>query len=81
MEDFKDKTFEAVNDVEKYQNKKYDDLFRILITNNLVMPNFKYNSKIVQNNSPAILDNQNNSNIIIKESNYNIGLSRDNLNI
>ena len=81
LEDFKDKTFEAVNDVEKYQNKKYDDLFRILITNNLVMPNFKYNNKIVQNNSPAILDSQNNSNIIIKESNYNIGLSRDNLNI
>jgi hypothetical protein len=81
LEEFKDKTFEAVNDIEKYQNKKYDDLFRILITNNLVMPNFKYNNKIVQNNSPAILDSQNNSNIIIKESNYNIGLSRDNLNI
>ena len=81
LEDFKDKTFEAVNDVEKYQNKKYDDLFRIMITNNLVMPNFKYNNKIVKNNSPPILDNLNNSNIIIKESNYNIGLSRDNLNI
>ena len=81
LEDFKDKTFEVVNDVEKYQNKKYDDLFRIMITNNLVMPNFKYNNKIVKNNSPPILDNQNNSNIIIKESNYNIGLSRDNLNI
>lgn len=71
LEDFKDKTFEVVNDVEKYQNKKYDDLFRIMITNNLVMPNFKYNNKIVKNNSPPILDNQN----------YNIGLSRDNLNI
>lgn len=81
LEDFKDKTFEVVNDVEKYQNKKYDDLFRIMITNNLVMPNFKYNNKIVKSNSPPILDNQNNSNIIIKESNYNIGLSRDNLNI
>ena len=80
LEDFKDKTFEAVNDVEKFQNKKYDDLFRILITNNLVMPNFNYNNKIVNNISP-ILDGQNNSNIIIKESNYNIGLSRDNLNI
>ena len=80
LEDFKDKTFEAVNDVEKYQNKKYDDLFRIMITNNLVMPNFKYNNKIVKNNGP-IVDSQNNSNIIIKESNYNIGLSRDNLNI
>ena len=52
-----------------------------MITNNLVMPNFKYNNKIVKSNSPPILDNQNNSNIIIKESNYNIGLSRDNLNI
>ena len=81
LEDFKDKTFEVVNDVEKYQNKKYDDLFRIMITNNLVMPNFKNNNKIVKSNSPPILDNQNNSNIIIKESNYNIGLSRDNLNI
>ena len=80
LEDFKDKTFEAVNDVEKYQNKKYDDLFRIMITNNLVMPNFSYNNKIVKNNGP-IVDSQNNSNIIIKESNYNIGLSRDNLNI
>ena len=77
LEDFKDKTFEAVNDVEKYQNKKYDDLFRIMITNNLVMPNFNYNNKIVNSNSP-ILDNHNNNNIIIKESNYNIGLSRDN---
>jgi len=80
LEDFKDKTFEAVNDVEKYQNKKYDDLFRIMITNNLVMPNFSYNNKIVKNNGP-IVDSQNNRNIIIKESNYNIGLSRDNLNI
>lgn len=80
LEDFKDKTFEAVNDIEKYQNKKYDDLFRIMITNNLVMPNFNYNTKIVKSNNP-ILDNQNNNNIIIKESNYNIGLSRDNLNI
>ena len=80
LEDFKDKTFEAVNDVEKFQNKKYDDLFRIMITNNLIMPNFNYNNKIVNNNSP-ILNSQNNNNIIIKESNYNIGLSRDNLNI
>ena len=80
LEEFKDKTFEAVNDVEKYQNKKYDDLFRIMITNNLIMPNFNYNNKIVKSNCP-ILDNQNNSNLIIKESNYNIGLSRDNINI
>jgi DNA repair exonuclease SbcCD ATPase subunit len=80
LEEFKDKTFEAVNDIEKYQNKKYDDLFRIMITNNLIMPNFNYNNKIVKSNCP-ILDNQNNSNLIIKESNYNIGLSRDNINI
>ena len=51
LEDFKDKTFEAVNDVEKYQNKKYDDLFGIMIRNNLVKPNFNYNTKIVKNNN------------------------------
>lgn len=79
LEDFKDKTFEAVNDVEKYQNKKYDDLFKIMIRNNLVMPNFNYNTKIVKNNN-TVHDKENN-NIIINEQNYNIGLSRDNENI
>ena len=78
LEDFKDKTFEAVNDVEKYQNKKYDDLFGIMIRNNLVKPNFTYNTKIVKNNN-NILDKENN-NIIINEQNYNIGISRDNNN-
>ena len=78
LEDFKDKTFEAVNDVEKYQNKKYDDLFGIMIRNNLVKPNFNYNTKIVKNNN-NILDKENN-NIIINEQNYNIGISRDNNN-
>ena len=77
LEDFKDKTFEAVNDVEKYQNKKYDDLFGIMIRNNLVKPNFNYNTKIVKNNN-NILDKENN--IIINEQNYNIGISRDNNN-
>ena len=51
MEDFKDKTFEAVNDIEKFQNKKYDNLFGIMIRNNLVKPNFNYNTKIVKNNN------------------------------
>ena len=78
LEDFKDKTFEAVNDVEKYQNKKYDDLFKIMITNNLVMPNFNYNTKIVKNNN-TVHDKENN-NIIINEQNYNIGLSRNSQN-
>ena len=78
LEDFKDKTFEAVNDVEKYQNKKYDDLFKIMITNNLVMPNFNYNTKIVKNNN-TVHDKENN-NIIINEQNYNIGLSRNTQN-
>ena len=78
LEDFKDKTFEAVNDVEKYQNKKYDDLFGIMIRNNLVKPNFNYNTKIMKNNN-NILDKENN-NIIINEQNYNIGISRDNNN-
>ena len=79
LEDFKDKTFEAVNDVEKYQNKKYDDLLKIMIKNNLVMPNFNYNNKIVKNNN-SFLDEENN-NIIINEKNYNIGISRDIENI
>ena len=79
LEDFKDKTFEAVNDVEKYQNKKYDDLFKIMIRNNLIMPNFNYNTKIMKNNN-TVHDKENN-NIIINEQNYNIGLSRDNENI
>ena len=76
LEDFKDKTFEAVNDIEKYQNKKYDDLFGVLIRNNLIKPNFNYNTKIIKNNNTAI-DKENN-NIIINEQNYNIGISRDN---
>ena len=78
LEEFKDKTFEAVNDVEKYQNKKYDDLFRIMITNNLVMPNFNYNTKIIKNNNTV--HDKDNNNIIINEQNYNIGLSRNNQN-
>ena len=77
LEDFKDKTFEAVNDIEKFQNKKFDDLFGIMIRNNLVKPNFNYNTKIVKNN---ILDKENN-NIIINDQNYNIGISCDNDNI
>ena len=79
LEDFKDKTFEAVNDVEKFQNKKYDDLFKIMIKNNLIMPNFNYNNKIMKNIN-SINDKENN-NIIINEQNYNIGISRDNENI
>ena len=79
LEDFKDKTFEAVNDVEKFQNKKYDDLFKIMIKNNLIMPNFNYNNKITKNIN-TINDKENN-NIIINEQNYNIGISRDNENI
>ena len=76
LEDFKEKTFVAVNDVEKYQNKKYDDLFKIMIKNNMVMPNFNYNNKILKNND-SILDKEN-KNLIINEQNYNIGISRDN---
>ena len=79
LEDFKDKTFEAVNDVEKLQNKKYDDLLKIMIKNNLVMPNFNYNNKIVKNNN-SFLDEENN-NIIINNKKYNIGISRDIENI
>ena len=77
--DFKEKTFEAVNDIEKYQNKKYDDLFRILSGNNLIKSNFRYNNKINNNENNNIqLNEKNNNNIIIQEQNYNIGLSRDN---
>ena len=93
FEDFKEKTFEAVNDVEKFQNKKYDDLFRILSSNNLIKNNFRYNNQIGKDNSKindSIINNSNrnnnnlelnekyNKNIIINEQNYNIGLSRDN---
>ena len=77
--DFKEKTFEAVNDVEKYQNKKYDDLFRILSGNNLIKSNFRYNNKIGTERENNIEYNEkNNNNIIIQEQNYNIGLSKDN---
>ena len=78
--DFKEKTFEAVNDIEKYQNKKYDDLFRILSGNNLIKSNFRYNNKINNNNenNNIQLNEKNNNIIIIQEQNYNIGLSRDN---
>ena len=80
LNDFKEKTFEAVNDIEKYQNKKYDDLFRILSGNNLIKSNFRYNNKINNNNenNNIQLNEKNNNNIIIQEQNYNIGLSRDN---
>ena len=80
LEDFKDKTFGAVNDIEKFQNKKYDDLFRIMSSNNLIKPNFNYNTKIIKNNGNNNFDKQN-SNIIINEQKYKIGLSRDNLNV
>jgi predicted nucleic acid-binding Zn-ribbon protein len=79
LNDFKEKTFEAVNDVEKYQNKKYDDLFRILSGNNLIKSNFRYNNKInSESNDNLELNERNNNNIVIQEQNYNIGLSRDN---
>ena len=83
LDDFKEKTFEAVNDIEKYQNKKYDDLFRILSGNNLIKSNFRYNNKINSSVNETKKDNlqlneKNNNNIIIQEQNYNIGLSRDN---
>ena len=80
LEDFKDKTFGAVNDIEKFQNKKYDELFRIMSSNNLIKPNFNYNTKIIKNNGNNNFDKQN-SNIIINEQKYKIGLSRDNLNV
>ena len=69
-----------MNDIEKYQNKKYDDLFRILSGNNLIKSNFRYNNKINNNteNNNIQLNEKNNNNIIIQEQNYNIGLSRDN---
>jgi len=79
LNDFKEKTFEAVNDVEKYQNKKYDDLFRILSGNNLIKSNFRYNNKINnESNDNLELNEKKNNNIVIQEQNYNIGLSRDN---
>ena len=79
LNDFKEKTFEAVNDLEKYQNKKYDDLFRILSGNNLIKSNFRYNNKInSESNDNLELNERNNNNIVIQEQNYNIGLSRDN---
>ena len=78
--DFKEKTFDAVNDVEKFQNKKYDDLFRILSANNLIKSNFRYNNNKLNNNPNEKLElsEKNNNNIVIQQQNYNIGLSRDN---
>ena len=79
LNDFKEKTFEAVNDVEKFQNKKYDDLFRILSGNNIIKSNFGYNNKINNNGNDNLeLNEKINNNIVIQEQNYNIGLSRDN---
>ena len=80
LNDFKEKTFDAVNDVEKFQNKKYDDLFRILSGNNLIKSNFRYNNNKLNNNPNEKLElsEKNNNNIVIQEQNYNIGLSRDN---
>ena len=79
LNDFKEKTFEAINDVEKFQNKKYDNLFRILSGNNLIKSNFGYNNKInYSRNENLELNEKNNNNIVIQEQNYNIGLSRDN---
>ena len=79
LNDFKEKTFEAINDVEKFQNKKYDNLFRILSGNNLIKINFGYNNKINYNRNENLeLKEKNNNNIVIQEQNYNIGLSRDN---
>ena len=79
LNDFKEKTFEAINDVEKFQNKKYDNLFRILSGNNLIKSNFGYNNKINYNRNENLeLNEKNNNNIVIQEQNYNIGLSRDN---
>jgi uncharacterized protein YoxC len=79
LNDFREKTFEAVNDVEKFQNKKYDNLFRILSGNNLIKSNFGYNNKITYSGNENIkLEEKNNNNIVIQEQNYNIGLSRDN---
>ena len=78
LNDFKEKTFDAVNDVEKYQNKKYDDLFRILSGNNLIKSNFRYNNKInTERDDNLELNEKNNNNIVIQEQNYNIGISRD----
>ena len=80
LNDFKEKTFDAVNDVEKFQNKKYDDLFRILSGNNFIKSNFRYNNNKLNNNPNEKLElsEKNNNNIVIQEQNYNIGLSRDN---
>ena len=79
LNDFKEKTFEAINDVEKFQNKKYDNLFRILSGNNLIKSNFGYNNKINYNRNENLeLNEKNNNNIVIQEQNYNIGVSRDN---
>lgn len=80
LNDFREKTFEAVNDVEKFQNKKYDDLFRILSGNNLIKSNFRYNNNKLNNNPNEKLElsEKNNNNIVIQQQNYNIGLSRDN---
>ena len=80
LNDFKEKTFDAVNDVEKFQNKKYDDLFRILSGNNLIKSNFRYNNNKLNNNPNEKLElsEKNNNNIVIQEQNYNMGLSRDN---
>ena len=44
FEDFKDKIYVCINEIEEFQNKNYQNILRIFIKNNLIPPNFNYNS-------------------------------------
>ena len=73
-ENLKQKINDNINELNKFHNKKSDTLLKILMNNNLVPPDFDYNSFCAWNSNNYILDeieSSNRTNLNINNNNIN----------
>lgn len=73
-ENLKQKINDNINELNKFHNKKSDTLLKILMNNNLVPPDFDYNSFCAWNSNNYILDeieSSNRNNLNINNNNIN----------
>ena len=72
-DNLKQKINESINELNKYHNKKNDSILKILMMNNLVPPDFDYNSFCAWNGNNYVIDEcqTSNRNNYILNNNYN----------
>jgi chromosome segregation ATPase len=68
-DDLKQKINDDINELNKFHNKKNDTLLKVLMSNNLIPPDFDYNSFCAWKGNTFIINNINSSN---RNNNFNI---------